>query len=445
MHFFLAMRHGMSKTSNKSMLRPLIILSLGTLFYVYGFTLRIMPSAMTHELMRGFGINAQLLGILVGLMYWGYTLMQIPSGLLFDRFSSRYLLTATMFICTLGTFILGATQNIAIACAGSFIMGLGEAFGFVGVLVLAARWFPPKYFALIVGIVQLMGALGAILGEGPIALLVNHIGWRSTILSLATIGLILTVLMWLVIRDNPQHKANHSHLPKKSEWERLKVVTSNKQNWWVALYSFCIWAPILILAGLWVVPFLMALYKTSNAVAASAASWIWVGIGLGSPLIGWWSDRIGKRCFPLLISALLSLIPALLIVYMNHLPWIVMNFLLFIFGLGGSGQALSFGLVQDNNPPQVAGTAVGLNNMAVVFGGVILQPLVGILLHANWDGGFSNGVPIYSVSDYRHALITVPLCAALAFIISSFFLKETACQPQYEILKKNTNAVPAVE
>jgi predicted MFS family arabinose efflux permease len=134
----------------RSQLRPLIILGLGTLFYVYGFTLRIMPSAMTHELMRGFDINAQTLGILVGLMYWGYTLMQIPSGLLYDRFSSRHILTVTLLICSTGTLILGATQNITIACIGSFVMGLGEAFGFVGVLVLAARWFPPKYFALIV-------------------------------------------------------------------------------------------------------------------------------------------------------------------------------------------------------------------------------------------------------------------------------------------------------
>lgn len=420
-----------------SLLRPLIIITLGALFYVYGFTLRIMPSAMTQELMRGFGINAQSLGILVGLMYWGYTLMQIPSGLLFDRFRARYILTIAILVCSFGTFLFGLTQHIVLACFGTFTMGLGEAFGFVGVLVLASRWLPPKYFALVVGVVQLMGAAGAIVGEGPIALIVNAIGWRSTILSLSGIGFLLAILIWFMVRDDKQQNQHQPAIAASptSELQRFRLVTRNSQNWWVALYSFCIWAPVLILAGLWLVPYLMALYNTTNAIAAGASSWVWVGIGLGSPLFGWWSDRMGRRCFPLAVSALFSLIPALMIIYMNNLSWFNMDILLFLFGIGASGQALSFGLVQDNNPPKVAGTAVGLNNMAVVFGGVILQPLVGVIIHQLWSGHYANGVPVYTVSDYRHALITVPLCALVALIVSWFFLKETRCEPQYELLK----------
>lgn len=423
----------MSAKAN-SFLRPLIMITLGTLFYVYGFTLRIMPSAMTHELMHGFQINAALLGILVGLMYYGYTLMQIPGGLLYDRFPSRIILTVSMLVCSTGTLIFALTTHIWLACIGTFIMGLGEAFAFVGVLVLAARWYPAKYFALIVGIVQLMGALGAILGEGPIALTVNHLGWHNTILMLSVLGYILAILIWLLVRDAP-HTPTHSiskNQSSYSELQRLKIVCGNRQTWWLALYSFCIWGPILILAGLWLVPYLMALYHTSNTVAATASSWVWLGIGIGSPIFGWWSDRITRRCFPLAVSALLALVPAFFIIYV-HLSWPMMYFLLFVFGVGGSGQALSFGLVQDNNPPHVAGTAVGLNNMAVVFGGVILQPLAGYLLHLQWSGSIVNGAPVYSASNYRAALIMVPLCALVALIVSLFFLKETHCKPQYDL------------
>lgn len=434
-------------TKANSFIRPLIILSLGTLFYVYGFTLRIMPSAMTNELMRGFHINAVLLGILVGFMYYGYTLMQIPGGLLYDRFPSRYILTISILVCSGGTLIVGLTNNVWIASIGTFTMGLGEAFAFVGVLVLAARWYPPKYFALIVGIIQLMGSVGAILGEGPIALIVNHLGWQHTITSMSAVGFTLSFLIWLLVRDAPTSKtADHkplekAHLPRHTQLQRLKIVFGNSQTWWLGLYSFCIWGPILILAGLWLVPYLMALYHTTNTVAATATSWVWIGIGLGSPFFGWWSDRITRRCFPLAVSAFLALIPALLIIYV-HLSWPVMYLLLFIFGVGGSGQALSFGLVQDNNPPQVAGTAVGLNNMAVVFGGVILQPLAGFLLHLQWHGKMLDGVPVYSAGDYRHALITVPLCALVALVVSMFFLKETRCKPQYN-LNINHESLPA--
>lgn len=413
-------------------LKPLIVLSLGTAFYVYGFTLRIMPSAMTHELMRGFGINAQLLGILVGCMYWGYTIMQIPSGLLYDRFSSRIILTIATLVCSFGTFLMGLTPIVWIACIGSFVMGLGEAFAFVGVLVLASRWFPPRYFALIVGIVQLMGSVGAIIGEGPVAAIVNHIGWRATILWAALIGFALACLIWLIVRDHsrPRHAGYiYNHYTKT---QRLRIVLLNPQTWWLALYSFTIWGTILITAGLWIVPFLMATYHITNTLAAASVSWVWIGIGIGSPLFGWWSDKIGKRRLPLAVSALFGLIPSIFIIYFPPASLTTLSTLLFLFGIGASGQALSFGVAQDNNPPEVAGTAVGLNNMAVVFGGVLLAPLVGFLLHSHWDGQMNNGIPVYSVADYRHALISVPLCAIVSFIVSWFFLKETYCKPQYK-------------
>ncbi|QLH41602.1 MAG: MFS transporter [Coxiellaceae bacterium] len=416
------------------MFRGLVVVALATLFYVFSFTLRIMPSAMTHQIMSTLHIEAQLLGILVGMMYTGYTLMQIPVGLLFDRFSSRKILTLAAFFCSTGSVLLGATNHYWVSLLGSLIMGMSEAFGFVGVLVLSARWFPAKYFALIVGIVQMMGAIGAILGEGPIALLVTHHGWHQTVLSMATFGYVVTLMVWLFVRDKTSNHTNHSHSSanRLTEWQRLKLVSHNSQTWWLALYSFCIWAPVLILAGLWLVPFLMVLYQTSNTVAASASSWVWVGIGLGSPLFGWWSNLIGRRCMPLAVSAVLSLVGSLIIIYGGTLSWPLMCLVLFIFGLGASGQALSFGVVQDNNAPHVAGTAVGINNMAVVFGGVLLQPLIGILLHLQWGGSVYNGVPVYTVSDYQHALIVAPLCGLIALVISLFLLKETHCQPIHE-------------
>lgn len=425
----------MSAVKANSFWRPFLIIVLGSTFYLYGFTLKIMPSAMTEELMRGFGINAQSLGMLVGVMYYGYTLMQIPVGLLYDRFSSRLLLTISLLMCGFGTLMLAITTNIGVASVGSFIMGMGQAFAFVGVLILAARWYSAKYFALIVGLVQLMGSLGAIVGEGPIALAVSHIGWQSTIKWASGFGFLLAILIWFVVRDRPVTDATAQAISSPqshyTEFQRLKKVGGNLQTWWLAAYSFFIWAPILIMAGLWLVPFLVILYHSSNAVAAAAASWVWIGIGLGSPVFGWWSDKLGLRCFPLAVSAILSLVSAIIIIYTQNLSWPLMYFLLFVFGVGGSGQALSFSLVQDNNPPHVGGTAVGLNNMAVVFGGAILTPFIGYLLHVGWNHQFIRGIPVYSLSNYRHALISVPICALLALIISLFFLKETHCKPQY--------------
>jgi MFS family permease len=105
--------------------------------------------------------------------------------------------------------------------------------------------------------------------------------------------------------------------------------------------------------------------------------------------------------------------------------------LLFLFGFAAAGQTLSFGVVQDTHSPEVAGTATGLNNMAVIAGGILLQPLVGFILKSHWHGQLWNHAPVYSLNDYHLALLTVPLCSLLGAVIAIFFLKETYCEPQY--------------
>src|SRR3989338_3571290 len=180
-----------------------VICGLASLFYVYEFFLRVLPSAMTHELMSSFQIDARGLGILTSLFYYAYTPMQIPAGLLLDRFGPRRLMTVGILVAALGAWIFGNTHSLALAGAGRFLTGFASSYAFVGALLLASRWFPSRYFATFAGLVQLMGCLGAIAGQRPVAILVNHIGWRTTILWAALTGIVLTVLFGVIIRDYP--------------------------------------------------------------------------------------------------------------------------------------------------------------------------------------------------------------------------------------------------
>lgn len=409
----------------------LAMCGVGALFYMYSFIQRIMPSAMTHELMAGLNMNAQNLGLLVGCIYYGYMLLQIPVGLLFDRFPARLLLTIAPLLCALGAFLFASSHTVDFANVGGFLMGVGQAFSFIGVLVLAGRAYSPRYFGFIVGSVQLLGSIGALIAQAPMAWLVNHIGWRTSVFGLAALGLVIALAFWLIVRDPPQRE--NSVVSAKSTWQSLRLITWHRQNLWLAIYSFCIWAPAIIFGGLWAVPYLMSLYHVSNILAAAATSMIWIGAGLGSPLFGWWSDRIGQRRLPLITSAIISLITGVIILYVPDLSWWQMNVLLLLFGVGGSGQTLSFAVSKDLNPPALAATAVGLNNTAVVLGGTLLQPLVGILLHQSSAAVAIHGVIHYSVANYQFALSVAPLCALLALITVLLFLKETQCEPQYRI------------
>jgi len=183
------------------------------------------------------------------------------------------------------------------------------------------------------------------------------------------------------------------------------------------------------------IPFLATEYGVNTTTAAEACAMIWLGIGIGSPLIGWWSDKINKRCLPLSVAAIIGIVALVVIVYAPNVSFAIMFFFLFLFGLAASGQSLSFALVKDNNSHRVVGTAIGFNNMAVVLGGAIFQPLTGVLLKMHWDHEIVYGTPVYSVTDYRIAMLILPLCYVAAFIISKTLIKETYCKETYELEK----------
>lgn len=424
----------MQQQNNTNKFFPFLICGLAALFYPYEFMVRVMPSAMTNQLMATFDIGAAKLGILSSLFYLGYVSMQIPAGMLFDRFGPRLLLSFSMLICSLGTLWFGLTDNYYVAGFARFLIGFGASFAFIGTLVLASRWFAAKYFALIAGLVQFLGSIGALVGEQPVAELIQHTSWQHTLFWTAALGILIAALMWLIIRDHPTASPKNRLVRTKNKQiptRKFSLVYKNPQTWWIALFGFTSWAPITIFAALWGIPFLMTLYHTSASQAASGLSILWLGVALGSPLVGWWSNRIGHRCMPLTTCAAIGALSAVVVIYAGALPWWLMCIMLFLFGFAASSQALSFGLVQDINPPSVAGSAIGLNNMAVILSGIICQPLVGFIMSLSWNGQMAGNVPAYSLSDYRAALWLVPVISLLGFIVALVKIKETYCEQAY--------------
>jgi MFS family permease len=420
-------------TKKKLILFASIICILAAMFYMYEFILQVSPAVMTNELMHDLNLNAASLGTMAAFYYYSYTPMQLPAGLLYDRFGPRRLITLAVLICAVGALLFGTAPSVSVASLGRLFMGIGSSFSFIGALLLVSRWFPPHYFALLTGLVQLMSSVGAIAGQVPLAGAVGHWGWRSTIICISIIGILLALLIWTIVRDSPETVSQGKKFqssPKTNELKRLQQVCNNRQTWLIALYSFAIWAPITAFAALWGIPFLVANYGISTEAASEASAMIWLGIGIGSPLFGWFSDKIQSRCVPLSISALLGIISLTLVIYGPHLPAFWLYTTLFIFGISASGQALSFGVVKDNNAPSVVGTAIGFNNMAVVAGGALFQPLIGILLYYNWSGTMRGESPFYGLAEYQKALIVLPLCYILALLVSQFLLRETHCKQQ---------------
>ncbi len=415
-----------------SLTKAILIYAVTTLFLFYEMALQVSPSVMAGELMESFTIDAGGLGLLAGFYFYSYSLMQIPAGLLFDRMGARLIFVLAILVCAAGAFFFGNTHTVALAGLGRFLIGLGSAFSFTGVLVVSAFWFKPKRFALLVGLAHLFAALGAMGGAYPLAILVGIFDWRVVIVGLGFIGVFLAGLSWLIIRDHPRENLSHSNPVQSNKiMASLKQVFALPQNWWVALYAFASWSPMILFAALWGIPFFKVKFNVSNQIAASSLSLSWVGLAIISPMMGWLSDRMHNRRIIMIVSAILGVIASLVLIYYPNLPFGMSYFWMFLIGTASSGQILSFALSKDRNPPRVIGAAVGFNNMAVVLGGALFQPLVGLILRWTWDGAYKNNIPIYTSENYALALMIIPICYFVCALVSIFMIKETHCKPAY--------------
>lgn len=402
------------------------IFFLAASFYLYEFILQVAPSVMAAPMMQTFKVSAEGFGVISAFYFYAYAPMQLPAGLLFDRYGPRKLMTAALLLCAFGSFFFASTDSVVTASLGRFLIGIGSAFSFIGVLVLLSRWFPPQHFAILAGIAQLMSSVGAMFGEAPLAALIDQIGWRQASFLLAGVGILLALLLWTFIRDYP-HQPTQS-LPTRSfkeEWRRLLEVCKHSYTWLTGAYAFSIWTPIAVFAALWGVPFLQAKYDVSVVVASSLCSMIWLGIGIGSPLLGWVSDRFNSRRLALVSSSVFGLIATLILLYMPNVSLGWMYAVLFMLGFGAGGQTVSFAVVTDNNPAHLVGTASGFNNLSVLVGGAIFQPLVGIILHRSTEWHLVNNVPIYSIASYQKALLVMPCCYLASLILAMWLIKES--------------------
>lgn len=429
-----------------SKLSAYLIFFLAASFYLYEYILQVAPSVMAAPMMRTFKVTAEGFGVISAFYFYAYAPMQLPAGMLFDRYGPRKLMTGALLLCAFGSFFFASTDSVVTASLGRFLIGIGSAFSFIGVLVLVSRWFPLSYFAILAGVAQAMSSVGAIFGEMPLAALIEHVGWRNASFILALAGFLLALLLWSLIRDYPD-QATQS-VPKRrfrDEWRRLLEVCSRSYTWITGAYAFSVWTPIAVFGALWGVPYLQEKYHVSVVVASGLCTMIWIGIGVGSPLLGWVSDRFSSRRIALAMSSVVGLVATLVLLYVPNVSLNFMYLVLFLFGFGAGGQTVSFAVVNDNNPPHLVGTASGFNNLSVLIGGAIFQPLVGVILQRISEFRMVNGVPVYLVSSYQKALLVLPSCFLASLILALWLIRESypgrAIRPRSQDQGATLNAV----
>lgn len=401
--------------------RAWLVVSSGALFYCYQFVLRVAPNVLKDDWLKFFSLDASDFGQLVSLYSWSYAAVQLPLGVMLDRFGAGRIIVIASTICALSCFLFAASDSIYCASIAMFFMGLGSAAGFLGSIKLGTTWFPPSQLAKVVALTLLFGTIGASIGGPPLSAAATTYGWQTAITSLGFVGLIISLTIFLAVG---RHGEPHTYEPADDVLHGLIKVVRKPQAWLIATYGMLMYAPITVMGTAWGVPFMKSVYNISEPVAATLITALFVGAAVGSPVFALYSDKIQKRLPPMMVGVGLSLAVNSIVILVPNIPLLLMYVLFFGVGFCYTAKSLSFTAICEIMPPSCSGVAVGFLNTLTMATGALFHPIVGNLLDSHWNGTVINDVNVYSQWDYRFALSIVPACMLLGIVVVRF-IKET--------------------
>ena len=405
-----------------------LIWGLAATFYFSDYLARVAPGVMHRFLQIDFGINEAGFGILTASFYIPYILMQIPVGLTVDRISIRWILTIMSLITAFGCCVFGLADGLAMASVGRMLIGFSAAFAFISALRLATSLFPPAMLGLLAGLTQALGMLGAAAGEAPVSFLVSSVGWRHSMLIIAFLFIALAALLYQYIQDNPKDQAQEFHFENRlSIFESLRVILSHRQTWLNAFYAGFLFAPTAVIGESIGPAYLQYGRGLTAHAAAFATGLIFIGWGIGGPISGWLSDKIGRRKPMMIGSAICGLILTSLFVFYPAMDKTTAYVLFFAFGLTNTGVAIAYAVSTEIHDRNVVGTSIAFTNMASIFVGASMQPIVGRLVDLV-SGARGYNVEKLLLTDFQYGFRILPVCSLIALILA-FTVKETYCKP----------------
>lgn len=414
-----------------------LIVCCGMLFYCYNYFLRVSPSVLHEEIIQTFHINASEFGLLIALYYYAYTPMQIPAGILYDKFGARFVLVLSALTAVFGLQLFINASNIYMAGFGRFMIGLGGAFAYIGTLKLASVWLPENRFATAAGLTTAVGMLCGALSQKYLIHFIELVGYQTALRNSLIAGVILSGMILLCVRNrsnNPEYNQNEMSSPMSyaQVMGALKLIFTSRQMWLIGIIGCLLYLPSSVFLDAWGIPYLKTVYEITPEQAVNIANVTFYGWIISGPIIGYISDKIKRRKLPLAATGFFAALLLCLVFYFPDAKLSIHQLYLafFIIGFCCGAHPLCFAMGKENNPIQISGTAVAITNMLIMAGGAIFQPLVGKLLDLHSANILDiNGLPIYSSSDYQFALSVVPIGVAIGILLS-FFLKETYCESQ---------------
>ncbi|MGA5304803.1 MFS transporter [Nucisporomicrobium flavum] len=349
-----------------------------------------------------FGIGASALASFAVLQLLVYAGLQVPVGVLLDRFGSLRLVVGGALVMAAGQALMAFSDGVGGAVAARVLVGAGDAMTFISVLRLVPQWFPSRRVPVVTQLTGIVGQVGQVLSAVPLAALLAGAGWTTAFISASAAGVFVAVVAMVALHDSPERRIS------TGEAVTARRLGSDLATAWrhpgtrLGLWThFTTQFPGTVFALMWGYPFLVAGEGLSRATASSMLT-LFVIVGMvGGPLLGVLVQRhpLRRSWLVLGVIAMNALGWALVIAWPGRAPLAVLLLLVVALGLGGPGSMIGFEFARTFNPPNRLGTATGIVNVGGFVASLTTILLVGLILDAR-----TGGRAAYDIADFKVAM-----------------------------------------
>jgi len=412
-----AATYSLDKTATHNDVRMVIVAwVLTAVYYFYQYALRSAPAVMMPELSNAFNISALGVASIVGLFYYGYSPFSLVAGAAMDRIGPRRLLPGAAAVVGIGA-LLFSTGNKELASVGRFIQGAGGVFALVGAIYIATKNFPPSKAATLIGATQMFGMAGGSAGQFVVGPLIGRgLGLKTFWLAMGVGGLLIGALLFVILPKDKPTVAPDGWL--KSSASAFGTVFKNPQSILCGLIAGLMFIPTTIFDMIWGVRYLQEAHGFDYGAAVMRSATVPFGWIIGCPLLGFLSDRIGRRK-PVIAGAGIVLFACLAWILYGT-PGAFPPYLIgLVAGIASGAAMLPYTVIKEANPPQYGGTATGVVNFLNFTFSALLGPVFGWILQR-----VSSGAETMELQHYQRTFTPLLYGVGIAVILA-LLLKET--------------------
>lgn len=394
------------------------------LTYLLMASQRTAPGLITDQLMSDFQVTAATIGLLTSIQFFVYTSLQVPMGILADRYGPNAFLILGATLTGIGTIIYSLSTHALMLFFSRILTGVGDATIWVNMVLILAQWFHRKEFVRLIGLAGMTGSLGFLLATVPFSTWIDLLGWR---MAFCSAGLLLTLcglVLYFVLVKKPKTRFINEQIFVTDEEQRdktsvlLKRIFTNPQAWALFFCHFGVVGGYVGFISSWAVPYGMSLYEMTRSDASQLIMVGLIGALIGAPLTSWLASKLDTIKRPYIVVHSIVLLSWFTFLICNgHPAFFLLLVLFFIIGFGYGASALTFAAVRQSFPLHEAGVVSGFANTGGFLSAVLLPIIFGYLLdHFQSVSGY--------VDDGYYYGFIVPVLFSIIGLFGVLYFKE---------------------